>query len=182
MTVDFRTNSADVGFINRAVYYSLVVFLDFSGSLSFRRKIRKDLTYLAARSVCQNVKNLMNTRAGVLSANNIYANMSYNFHNEEVTWATLFFSIKVVVIPSIDVSFVILTTYALSDREYFKRNNISACDGHWELVVSDTSLISFLISAPTILPINYLYHLDFSKIATQLGNFFDCCYRTSFNQ
>lgn len=93
------------------------------------------------------------------------------FTNEEVK----FFSIKVVVIPSIDVSFVILTTYALSDREYFKRNNISACDGHWELVVSDTLLISFLISAPTILPINYLYHLDFSKIATQLGNFFDCC-------
>ena len=97
------------------------------------------------------------------------------FTNEEVTWATLFFSIKFGVIPSLDVSFVILTIYALSDREYFKRNNISACNGHWELVVSDTLLISFLISVPTILPINYLYHLDFSKIATQLGNFFDCC-------
>lgn len=94
MTVDFRTNSADVGFTNRAVYYSLVVFLDFSGSLSFRRKIRKDLTYLAAHSVCQNVKNLMNTRAGVLSANNIYANMSYNFHQRRSDLSDTFLQYK----------------------------------------------------------------------------------------
>ena len=88
--VDFRANTANVDFTNRAVHYCLAVFLNVSRSLSFQRKISKDLTYLAAHSVCQNVKNLMNTRAGVLSANDIYANLSYNFHNEEVNLSRTF--------------------------------------------------------------------------------------------
>ena len=52
------------------------------------------------------------------------------FTYEEVKKAAFFFGVNVSVFPSIELSVVIVTNYALSDREYFKKETMSPCDGH----------------------------------------------------